>query len=55
MTIYPFISVQKDFGYSDVTVYNGTPGMISNYFSQANYRLRMIHHVSHKFKEQAKR
>lgn len=26
MTIYPFISVQKDFGYSDVTVYNGTPG-----------------------------
>lgn len=52
MTIYPFVSIQKDFGYSDVTPANNRiSGMISNHFRQADYRLGMIHHVFNKFRK----
>ncbi|MDD2284487.1 MAG: glycosyltransferase [Paludibacter sp.] len=52
MTIYPFISIQKDFGYSDVTrANNEISGMITNHFQQTDYRLSVIHQVAHKFKK----
>ena len=50
MTIYPFISVQKDFGYSDVTRSNNeNVGLVDNLFLHANRRLGMIHYIAHKF------
>jgi hypothetical protein len=48
MTIYPFISVQKDFGYSDVTLDNNeNAGLITRHFAYSNFRLSKIHSVSH--------
>lgn len=53
MTLYPFISIQKDFGYSDVTrTNNEISGMITNHFRQTYMRLNVIHHVAHKFRQQ---
>lgn len=52
MVIYPFISIQKDFGYSDVTQSNNDiAGLLNNDFCQSNRRLRIIHHVAYKFKK----
>lgn len=45
MTIYPPISIQKDFGYSDVTLINKEDGMIKKLFDTANNRLAMVHNV----------
>lgn len=43
MTFFPFISVQKDFGYSDVTpIHNEIPNLVSNMFSNTQKRLRNI-------------
>lgn len=42
-TIYPFISTQKDFGYSDVTsTNNNTKGLIEKYFENTSKRLYTI-------------
>ena len=50
MTMYPFVSVQTDFGYSDVTRANDeVSGMITNHFKNADYRLNMIHYVVQKY------
>lgn len=52
MTVYPFISIQKDFGYSDVTrTNNEISGMITNHFRQTDMRLSVIHSVAHKFRQ----
>lgn len=52
MTIYPFISIQKDFGYSDVTQSNDENiGLVDNLFKHSDHRLRIIHYVAHKFKD----
>lgn len=52
MTMYPFISTQKDFGYSDVTrANNEISGTIINHFRQTDYRLNVIHNVAHKFRK----
>lgn len=52
MTMYPFISIQKDFGYSDVTRSNNDiSGLVDNLFQQSDHRLRIIHYVAHKFKK----
>lgn len=52
MTVYPFISIQKDFGYSDVTrTNNEISGMITNHFRKTDMRLRVIHSVAHKFRQ----
>ncbi len=52
MTLYPFISIQKDFGYSDVTCANNEfAGMITNHFRQTDMRLSLIHHVADRFKQ----
>lgn len=51
MTVYPFISIQKNFGYSDVTRSNNDiSGLIDNLFQQSDHRLKMIHYVTHKFR-----
>lgn len=53
MVLYPFISIQKDFGYSDVTRSNNdVSGLVNHLFQQSDYRLRTIHHVAHKFKQE---
>lgn len=47
MTIYPFVSIQKDFGYSDVTKSNNENiGMITQHFEMTNKRLSQIHTVA---------
>ena len=52
MTMYPFVSIQTDFGYSDVTRTNDeVSGMITNHFRNADYRLNVIHHIAHKFRK----
>lgn len=46
MTVYPFISMQKDFGYSDVTLLNNqNKGLITNLFADANARILLIDRV----------
>ena len=53
MVLYPFISIQKDFGYSDVTRSNNdVSGLVNHLFQQSDYRLRTIHHVAHKFRQE---
>ena len=43
MVIFPFISAQKDFGYSDVTLSNKEhPGRIREHFAESNLRLSLI-------------
>lgn len=43
MVIYPFISIQHDFGYSDVTrANNEISGKITEHFNRANNRLGLI-------------
>lgn len=52
MTVYPFISIQKDFGYSDVTRSNNdVSGLVDNLFQKSDQRLRIIHYVTHKFRK----
>lgn len=47
MTIYPFVSIQKDFGYSDVTISNNeNKGLITQHFELTNKRLSQIHRVA---------
>lgn len=48
----PFISVQKDFGYSDVTHSNNVKkGQIETLFKKTERRLSMIHKVFHNHAE----
>ena len=46
MLIYPFISIQKEFGYSDINKLNETPGYVDNLFIKASRRLSIIHKVN---------
>lgn len=47
MVLYPFVSIQKDFGYSDVTKdLMDNPGLITRIFMVANDRLSNIKTVS---------
>lgn len=49
MVIYPFISEQKDFGYSDVTLTNmQNKGRIREHFAWANKKFSMIRAVEEK-------
>lgn len=51
-TLFPFISTQKDFGYSDVTQSNNVnKGQIENLFQKTQRRLLMIHQVFHNHAE----
>lgn len=40
--LWPFISIQKDFGYSDVTISNNTPNMIVEHFKSAQIRMEKL-------------
>ncbi|HBI87017.1 MULTISPECIES: hypothetical protein [Sphingobacterium] len=40
--IYPFVSIQKEFGYSDVTVKNAEPGVVEEYFIKSERRLETL-------------
>lgn len=47
MVIYPFISEQKDFGYSDVTLSNmENAGRIREHFEYTKQRLKSIEYIS---------
>lgn len=53
MTMYPFISIQKDFGYSDVTCSNdANKGLVDSLFQLTDRRLGFIHQVVCKYKIQ---
>lgn len=55
MTMFPFISTQKEFGYSDVTKWNNGVGAVSRWFVSAADRLefaqRMYYELNPKFLE----
>lgn len=43
MVLYPFISQQKDFGYSDITLqHNEQPGLVQDMFKRTEERLRRL-------------
>ncbi|WP_044063455.1 glycosyltransferase [Alloprevotella sp. oral taxon 473] len=50
MAIYPFISVQKGFGYSDVSESNDRfPERVEHYFEKSSQRLAHLHNISQYF------
>lgn len=49
MTMYPFVSVQTEFGYSDITPSNGNKGFCTRIFSETNMRLEKIRNVRRDF------
>lgn len=49
--MYPYISVQRDFGYSDVTSQNNTPGRVPQLFENMQCRLRSLDSVLHFYKK----
>lgn len=50
MTMYPFVSIQKDFGYSDVTFLNNkVRGTITSHFMDSNARLSLIHKINYHY------
>lgn len=49
MVIYPFVSVQREFGYSDITPTNGNRGFMSGIFGDTAMRLDRVHRVSREF------
>ena len=55
MTIFPFISVQKEFGYSDITATNGRKGFINGLVDGTVERLRPIHSINRTFNHNIKK
>lgn len=50
MVMYPFISMQRDFGYSDVTpAHNSTPGLVDCLFSESSRKLGVLRATAEKF------
>jgi GR25 family glycosyltransferase involved in LPS biosynthesis len=50
MVLYPFISIQKDFGYSDVTpIHNEVKGLVTNLFNESSRRLGVIKNMFQKY------
>ena len=52
--IYPFLSIQKEFGYSDVTNGNNVKGIVENGFRDSHEKVKIITSVSNSYKEQLK-
>ncbi|UKJ07494.1 hypothetical protein [Solitalea lacus] len=50
MTLYPFISIQKDFGYSDVTKSNQAFGNVAKLFEDTAKRFEIIMTVYHRYR-----
>ncbi len=49
LVISPYISVQKEFGYSDVTSKNSTAGRIDALFNERNTTLNILRKVRNTF------
>jgi len=50
MVLYPFISRQKDFGYSDITaIHNTIPGLVQDMFKKTEARFEIIRKTSIKY------
>ncbi|MEN5085947.1 hypothetical protein ABE426_05715 [Sphingobacterium faecium] len=49
--LYPFISVQKEFGYSDVTQKNEGSGTVNDYFHNTTKRLATLSYLKTYFEE----
>jgi len=50
LVLYPFISIQKDFGYSDVTKHNNEiGGLITKFFNDASERLAIYCNVNRRY------
>ncbi|WP_256007255.1 hypothetical protein [Pedobacter deserti] len=49
--IYPFISSQKEFGYSDTTISNNMPGRVSKFFEETQARLSILGRVDDHYKK----
>jgi GR25 family glycosyltransferase involved in LPS biosynthesis len=49
--IYPFLSIQKEFGYSDVTAGNNIHGHVDNAFKDCNEKVTIINTVSTFYKQ----
>lgn len=49
MVLYPFISVQKEFGYSDVTPSNNQVGKITQFFTDTTQRLEKLKNIYEKY------
>lgn len=50
MVIYPFISIQHDFGYSDVTISNDKiMGKITEHFKKADEKMNIYHQANLKY------
>jgi glycosyl transferase family 25 len=49
--IYPFISVQKEFGYSDVTARNGEQGYVTHLFAAYSQALGVLKNVKEFYKK----
>lgn len=47
--ISPYISIQKEFGYSDVTLKNNTAGRVDSYFREHNATLNILRKVRKTF------
>ncbi|MGJ1195096.1 hypothetical protein ACR777_02375 [Sphingobacterium spiritivorum] len=47
--IFPFISIQKEFGYSDVTKKNEPYGVVKGYFEKSEHRLKTISFLKNHF------
>ena len=43
--MWPFISVQKEFGYSDVTFFNNTPNYVGKLFEKTSKELSVLNKV----------
>ena len=51
VVIHPFISIQKEFGYSDITKGNERVGQIGKYFDDADLRLKTYEHIVKKYEK----
>lgn len=51
--LYPFISIQKEFGYSDVTFLNSYPGRVTQLFETSVARFDILSKVSNFYKKKS--
>lgn len=48
--IFPFISIQKEFGYSDVTKKNNESGVVDKLYEETSERLHLLNNVNNFYK-----
>ena len=46
MVIYAFISIQREFGYSDINKLNEKQAYVTGIFSKTNERLSILHKIN---------